>query len=80
MTLEALAAALERIERKVDALTRERPSSRLLSKRQAARLLGISRTTTLEDMIADRKLRVVKVGDRVRIPAAEVERITAEDS
>ncbi len=77
MTAEdAILEALERLERKLDTLTR--PRSRLLSKRAAARMLGVSRTTTLEDMIADRRLRVVRVGDGVRIPAAEVERLAKE--
>ncbi len=72
----AILEALGRLERKLDALAK--PRSRLLSKREAARRLGISRTRTLPDLIADRRLRVVRVGDGVRIPAAEVERLAKE--
>jgi excisionase family DNA binding protein len=50
---------------------------RLLSKREAARRLGISRNTTLEILIRRGQLRLVTVGKVKRIPAADVERLVA---
>lgn len=72
--LDALAAAIARIEAKVDALAKARPTGRLLSKRAAARLLGIDRGTTLEGFIRDGHLRLV-MG---KIPDTEIERLLAE--
>ncbi len=72
MTIEDLAAAMERLERKLDALSRRR-DCRLLSKRAAARLLGIDRGTTLERLIRDGHLRLV-MG---RVPDTEIERLLA---
>jgi excisionase family DNA binding protein len=49
---------------------------RLLSKREAAKLLGVSRGVTLEDWIANGTIKVVRtVSGRVKIPYAEIERI-----
>ncbi len=64
---------MERLERKLDALSRRR-DRRLLSKRAAARLLGIDRGTTLERLIRDGHLRLV-MG---RVPDTEIERLLAQ--
>lgn len=50
----------------------------LLSLREAARRLGVDRGTTLAELIEQRRLRVVHVNGRPRIPAAEVERLAQE--
>jgi hypothetical protein len=64
---------------------RERGASRAanappLSKREAARRLGIDRGTTLEDLIRERQLQTVPAlnGKGIRIPAHEVERLRRE--
>lgn len=72
-SLEDLAAAVRRLEAKLDSLTRRR-ERRLLSKREAARLLGIDRGTTLERLIRDGHLRLV-MG---RVPDTEIERLLAD--
>lgn len=72
--LEALAAAIARIEAKLEALAKARPTGRLLSKRAAARLLGVDRGTTLEALIRDGRLRLV-LG---KIPDTEIERLLVE--
>ena len=55
------------------------PSERLaLSKRAAARLLGIDRGRRLNQLIRAGALRVIPWGRTVRIPLAEVERLAAE--
>lgn len=71
--LEEILAAVLRLEAKVDALTRARPK-RLLSKRAAARLLGVDRGTTLEGLIRDGHLRML-MG---KIPDTEIDRLLAE--
>ncbi len=68
----AILAALERLERKVDALGRSPP--KLLSRRAAARLLGVDRGSTLETLIREGKLRLVAG----RIPLSEIERLLAD--
>lgn len=55
-----------------------RRSQQLLSLREAARRLGVDRGTTLAELIAQKRLRVVQVNGRPRIPAAEVERVSSE--
>ncbi len=50
---------------------------RLLSKREAARRLGIDRGTTLQDLIRSGSLRTVVLAGRLRIPASEIDRIEA---
>lgn len=50
----------------------------LLSKREAARLLGVSRGRTLDSLIASGQVRVVRIGGRLRVPRAELERLQAE--
>jgi excisionase family DNA binding protein len=48
---------------------------RLLSQREVARRLGVSRGKTLPKLIARGTLRPVKVGARLKIPAAQVEQL-----
>jgi len=80
--LERLAAVLEGLERRLAPLEAAnepmRAECRLLSMRQAARRLGISRTRTLPDLIRDRRIRTVTVNGRPKVPAHEVERIERE--
>ena len=54
-----------------------RSERRLLSKREAARRLGIDRGTTLQDLIRSGQVRTVILAGRVKIPAGEIERIEA---
>jgi excisionase family DNA binding protein len=84
-TVEELAAMMERLERKLDTLLeRERPRRRnqdaeLLSKREAARRLGVDRCTTLEALVAHGHVATVPAGrEGVRIPRSEVERLVRE--
>lgn len=83
-TLEDVLARLDVLLAEVVALRREaRPHKAgqpLLSLREAARRLGISRNSTLVDLISDRRIRTTKIAGRVRIPAAEVERLIHEAS
>src|ERR1700687_2249859 len=61
----------------MEAVRRRRPAkpeARLLSKRAAARRLGVDRGTTLQTLIDRGELRTVSVAGRVRIPASEIER------
>jgi excisionase family DNA binding protein len=53
-------------------------SSGLLSKKEAARLLGVDRATTLEDWLSTGRIKVVDLDGRIRIPRAEVERVINE--
>lgn len=53
-------------------------NSELLSKKEAARRLGVDRATTLEGLIAAGDIKTVPFNGRVRIPLAEVERILNE--
>ncbi|WP_350102538.1 helix-turn-helix domain-containing protein [Myxococcus sp. SDU36] len=50
----------------------------LLSKRQAARLLGISRGRTLDELLKAGHLRPVLVLGRLKLPREEVERLARE--
>lgn len=68
----AILAALARLEQKVDELRRSPP--KLLSRRAAARLLGVDRGSTLESLIRQGRLRLVAG----RIPLAEIERLLAD--
>lgn len=52
--------------------------SELLSKKAAARRLGVDRATTLEGLIASGHIKTVPFKNGVRIPVAEVERILNE--
>lgn len=49
----------------------------LISKRTAARMLGIDRGTTLAGLISDGHLRTVELRGRVCIPRADVDRLVA---
>lgn len=49
-----------------------------VGKREAARQLGVDRTTTLEDIIRAGAIKNVKIGGRIRIPRSESERIAEE--
>ena len=71
-TPQSLLAAVERLERKVDTALRGPP--RLLSKRAAARLLGVDRGTSLEALLRAGRLRLV----RGKVPLAALERLLAE--
>lgn len=53
-------------------------NSELLSKKEAARRLGVDRATTLEGLITAGDIKTVPFNGRVRIPLAEVERILNE--
>lgn len=50
----------------------------LLSKREAAKRLGIDRATTLQQLIDSGRIRIVKIGSRVRIPATELDRLCTD--
>ncbi len=49
----------------------------LLSKREAAKLLGIDRSSTLNELIARGLLKTVVVNARIKVTRAEVERLAA---
>lgn len=79
VTLEALLAAIERLERKVDALAARRAApAQAVGKREAARLLGVDRSTTLEQLLRDGRLRATRYGGRVRIARSEIQRFLEE--
>jgi excisionase family DNA binding protein len=75
-TAEKLDALLA--PRRPPAPERAPPDVRLLSAREAARRLGVSRGATIAELIAAGKLRTVRVNGRERIPASEVERLARE--
>ncbi len=85
MSDEAL-ALLADVVRRLDALQAEvrelrprRPNPRpLLSLREAARRLGVSRNSTLAGLIHDRRIKTVRVAGRIKVPAVEVERLIRE--
>jgi excisionase family DNA binding protein len=52
-----------------------KPLRLMVSHREAARLLGIDRGTTLKALIEAGQIRTVQANGRVRIPLEEVERI-----
>jgi hypothetical protein len=79
-TCEAHAELLRRIDSidgKLAMLIRQRHRSQkaLLSLREAARRLGIDRSTTLADLIRNGRIKVVQKNSRPVIPAGEIERI-----
>ncbi len=82
VTLAEVVRRLDELRDEVVALRREgrprRVGQPLLSLREAARRLGVSRNSTLVDLIRDRRIRTTKVNGRVRVPAAEVERLIRE--
>lgn len=53
-------------------------SSGLLSKKEAARRLGVDRATTLAQFIASGRIKTVDVNGHQRIPVSEIERILSE--
>jgi len=53
---------------------------RLISKREAARQLGIDRATTLQQLIDRGEIRTVKLAGKIRIPVSEIERVSAPSS
>jgi hypothetical protein len=53
-------------------------ANRLVSHREAARLLGVSRTRTLPLLLRQRGVNTVKVAGRPKIPMGDIERIGRE--
>jgi hypothetical protein len=78
---DVLKRAASRAEQQLPAApTRTVKSGRrklLLSKREAAKLLGIDRSSTLNELIARGLLKTVVVNARVKVTRAEVERLAA---
>jgi hypothetical protein len=80
----AEATVLEALLNEVTALRKEvrrsgsRDFKRLLSLRQAALALGVSRTRTLPLLIERGLLKPVTVGGRKRIPSAQIEQLAFE--
>lgn len=52
-------------------------SKRLMSKREAAKYLGVSRGRTLDALIAAGRLRTVRIGGRLKIPLEEIDRLAS---
>jgi hypothetical protein len=84
-----LAARLDRIEgllQRLVAAEESAPAQRsrkeeqkwFLSKTSVARLLGIDPKTTLRDLIHDKRLLTVPVGNRRKVPMSEIERVERE--
>lgn len=63
---------------KVAPRTRVNPHAVAVGKREAARRLGVDRTTTLEDLIRSGAVKTVRWRGGVRIPVAELERLAAQ--
>jgi excisionase family DNA binding protein len=80
-TLEDLLAAVTRLEAKVDELARERrrrgAEATFLSKRAAARRLGVGRPY-LDELLAAGVIPTVPFRGQPRIPAADLERAAAQ--
>lgn len=76
--IQSLRDTLERVSSQLTALVQRQPSQRLLSKREAARLLGVSRGATLNRLIQEGALRTIVVGKRAKIPMAEIEQLIAK--
>ncbi len=72
VSLDDLLARIDRLERKLDAALK--PRRELLSKRAAAKLLGVDRGSTLERLIRDGRVRLVAG----KIPANELDRLLTE--
>jgi excisionase family DNA binding protein len=68
---------LETLIGQLQAMVRK-SNERLLSKAEAARRLGISRTDTLGALISSGAIATVSIGRRTKIPASEVDRICRE--
>lgn len=76
---QALRAAAAKDQRERDASAARAPKKKLiLSKREAAKLLGVGRNQTLHDLIGRGLLRTVIVNGQVKVPRADVERIARE--
>lgn len=78
---DALKRAATRAEQAQPPVARPPKSVRkklILSKREAARLLGVGRNQTLHELIARGLLRTVVVNGQVKVPRADVERIARE--
>jgi excisionase family DNA binding protein len=76
--LEDLRGAIERLVVKVSELSKLSSSPLALSRRQAARRLGVSRGRTLDLLIQEGVIRTVRIGSRIKIPLAEIERLLQE--
>ena len=70
-TIFAMAARVER-------LASQFPSQRLVSKRRAAVVLGVSRGRTLDRLIEEGIIRTVRIGNRDKVPMSEIERLVLE--
>jgi hypothetical protein len=57
---------------------RRKGHAELLSKKEAARRLGVDRATTLAQFIASGRIKTVDVNGHQRIPVSEIERILSE--
>ena len=68
---------IDSLDGKLAVLIRQRHRSQkaLISLREAARRLGIDRSTTLADLIRNGRIKVVQKNSRPAIPAGEIERI-----
>src|SRR6266478_1153304 len=75
---EPIREELRRLRAAVLRQTRDERDGALLSRREVARLLGISRTRTLGPAIAAGVVRTVRVGGELRVPAEEVARVARE--
>lgn len=53
-------------------------SSELVSKKEAARRLGVDRATTLSQFITSGRIKTVEINGHQRIPVSEIERILSE--
>jgi hypothetical protein len=81
--LDLIVGLLERLVAAHDAAaagcgTRGQDEKEFLSLNATARRLGIDRKTTLPDLITDKRLLAVKVGNRQKVPVSEIERIKRE--
>jgi hypothetical protein len=63
-----------------DLRKKKRPASSalLLSQREAARLLGVSRNSTLRALIKNGQLKTVQKSDAAMVPRSEIERLARE--
>jgi hypothetical protein len=80
--LEPLCVEIARLARAVASLNeaprQPAPGPRLLSLRQAARELGVSRTRTLPELIKAGRIRVVTVNGKPKVSVHEIERVARE--
>ena len=77
--LDAVSRLAGEVERLRIAIKRETPTG-LLSFRKAARLLGIDRGRTLNDLVDSGQIRTVHVGKRVKIPVSEIHRLLIDET